>query len=178
MEKTRETARLRLRPLVASDLAAYQRLLALPPMAAANGSPADASPELMARWFEADRQSPFAFAVVDRTTDRFMGTILYYQHDESGETPHEYDLGYFLDPMDWGQGLMPEALRASLTLVGQAAPAAQTVWAACLPTNQRSQRVLEKLGFQLVATALPTPQHPALFKLVVNGEKKNAATDD
>lgn len=147
MTRAVTTPRLRLRPLVASDLPAYQRLLADPQLAAANGSPADASPDLLARWFAADRQSPYTFAVLARTTGEFLGTILYYAHATAPGDPVAYDLGYFLTPAVWGQGLMPEAVAASLTVV-RSAPGPQVVWADCLATNQRSRRVLEKLGFQ------------------------------
>jgi len=152
MKKISETARVRLRPLTESDFPGYQRLLTLPAVATANGSPADADPAQVKRWLAADRQSPFAFAIEDKATRRFMGTILFYQHTgDAGEpSPAEYDLGYFLDPIDWGQGIMPEALVGSLQLVRQASQQPQTIWATCYLSNHRSARVLEKLGFQIV----------------------------
>jgi len=152
MEKMSEMARVRLRPLTESDFPGYQRLLTLPAVAAANGSPADANPAQVKRWLAADRRSPFAFAIEDKATCRFMGTILFYRHTgDAGEpSASAYDLGYFLDPIDWGQGIMPEALSGSLELVRQASQSSQTVWATCYLSNHRSARVLEKLGFQPV----------------------------
>lgn len=159
MERILETARVRLRPLTESDLLGYQRLLTIPAVAAANGSPADVSSAQIQRWLAADRQSPFAFTIEDKSTQRFMGTILFYQHQTDTGAPSDdaYDLGYFLDPVDWGQGLMPEALAGSLLLVQRAKQRPQTVWATCLVTNHRSQRVLEKLGFTVVLPHFEAP---------------------
>lgn len=160
MNRIIETSRVRVRPLTESDLPGYQRLLTLPVVAAANGSPADVSTEQVKRWLAADRQSPFAFSIEDKSTQRFMGTILFYQHLTAEGMPSatEYDLGYFLDPQDWGQGIMPEAIDGSLQLVQQAKQQSQTIWATCFVTNHQSQRVLEKLGFTAVLQHFVGPQ--------------------
>jgi len=153
-----ETERVLVRPLLESDLTDYRRLLSFPEMAVANGSTADISPDLLASWFEADRHSPFALAVVDRAQRRFIGCILYYQHDDhpvAGQ-PLAYDLGYFLEPAEWGRGLMTEAIQASFSLVRRASANTQVVWADCLRQNLRSRRVLEKLGFTPTATPATT----------------------
>lgn len=174
MDKILETARVRLRPLTESDFPGYYRLLTLPAVAAANGSPAQATSAEVQRWLAADCRAPFAFAIEDKSTRRFLGTILYYQHvTETGEPSEDaYDLGYFLDPADWGQGLMPEAIDGSLQLIREAVPRTQTVWATCFTHNQRSYRVLEKMGFQIILDNFvgPTigdkPASPqALFRL-------------
>ncbi|MFC6290937.1 GNAT family N-acetyltransferase [Levilactobacillus angrenensis] len=159
MERIIETARVRVRPLTESDLPGYQRLLTLPAVAAANGSPADVSTDQVKRWLAADRQSPFAFSIEDKSTQRFMGTILFYRHLTAEGLPSDtaYDLGYFLDPQDWGQGIMPEAIDGSLQLVQRAKQQPQTVWATCFVTNHQSQRVLEKLGFTVVLPHFVAP---------------------
>lgn len=159
-----ETDRIRVRPLIEDDLVAYQRLSALPETAAANDDAAITSraPSLLATWFEADRHSPFAFAVLDRRHQRFIGAVLYYRH--RGSTSDAYDLGYFLDPAVWGQGLMPAAIRASLSLIRRETDRPLTVWAACRPENHRSQRVLAKLGFLPQGSASADRQW---FRLVV-----------
>ncbi|WP_125582344.1 GNAT family N-acetyltransferase [Levilactobacillus cerevisiae] len=181
MEKIIETARVRLRPLTESDFVGYQRLLTLPAVAVANGSPTNPTPAQVKRWLAADRRSPFAFTVEDKSTRRFMGTILYYQHTtETGEPSEtDYDLGYFLDPVDWGQGIMPEAIVGSLALVQQAKQQEQSVWATCYLNNQRSYHVLVKLGFQLMLDSFvgPTvggkPAAPqALFRLILPATEK------
>lgn len=157
------TTGLEVRPLIEADLAAYQRLLADPRMAAANAAPGSLAPDLLAYWFEKDRHGPFAHAVIDRQHDRFVGGILYYAHAAPAQ---HYDVGYFLDPLLWGRGLMPAALRASLRLVRQALTGPVTIWADCLTTNQRSQRVLTKLGFQPTAAPAHSPLLPTAADVV------------
>lgn len=143
-----ETSRIRVRPLVEADLPAYRRILEHPDLAAANGVPTALSPDLLNYWFEKDRHSPYAFAVIDRQQHRLIGGLFYYQH---AQAPATYDLGYFLEPQAWGHGWMPTAIRLSWELINQRP---LTLWADCLPTNHRSQGVLRKLGF--TATSAPT----------------------
>lgn len=149
-----ETARIRVRPLELSDLADYQHILMDPRLASASGQPATIAPNLLAYWFEKDRHSPYAFAVIDRRERRFVGTILYYQH---GNQANVYDLGYFLTPHVWGHGIMPVAVRASLRLITREGGQVTRLFADCLPDNHRSQRVLEKLGFTLVPGITAAP---------------------
>lgn len=139
-----ETAQVRVRPLVATDLAAYQHILAYPAMAVANGATSCTAPDLLAYWFEKDRHSPYAFAVIERRTHHFVGAILYYQRQAQTDI---YDLGYFLDPHVWGHGLMPAAVQQSWRLIQRADGDLRALYADCLPQNHRSLRVLAKLGF-------------------------------
>ena len=60
---------------------------------------------------------------------------------------HHAEIGYDLWPDYWGQGLMPEALRALLRH-GFHTLGMHRVQATTHTENRRSQRVLEKLGFQ------------------------------
>ncbi|MFB9770338.1 GNAT family N-acetyltransferase [Lactiplantibacillus modestisalitolerans] len=146
-----QTRRVRLRRLIESDLADYQRLLSFPVMAWANHAANDLSPATLAIAFEKDRHSPYAFAVIGRHSHRLIGVILYYHHRM---TPAErlcaLDLAYFLDPAVWGRGLMPEAIQLSFELIRGKHD--RWLWADCLLANRRSQRVLEKVGFQAVRT--------------------------
>lgn len=163
-----ETKRLRIRPLLESDLAAYCHLLTYPAMATANGSTPVIAADLLATWFEADRHSPFAFAVVERRHQRMVGAVLFYHHQAS-DNPG-YDLGYFLAPQLWGQGLMPEAVTASLKFISQRHQQLP-VWAACLASNPRSQRVLTKLGFHLIRTEAATATRAAKLWFRLPGDQ-------
>ena len=60
---------------------------------------------------------------------------------------HWAEMGYDLWPDYWGQGLMPEALRVLLRY-GFEVMELNRVEATTHTENQRSMRVLEKLGFQ------------------------------
>ena len=59
---------------------------------------------------------------------------------------HRAEIGYFLDPDLWGQGLMTEALAAVLDF-GFGTLALHSVEAATQPGNASSMRVLERNGF-------------------------------
>lgn len=61
-------------------------------------------------------------------------------------TSHVVDVGYVLAPDRWGQGLMPEALRA-LASIALRTPECFRVQAVCDVDNLPSQRTLEKAGF-------------------------------
>jgi ribosomal-protein-alanine N-acetyltransferase len=60
---------------------------------------------------------------------------------------HHAETGYDLWPDYWGQGLMPEAL-SCLLRYGYEEMALHRIEATTHTENRRSQRVLEKLGFQ------------------------------
>jgi ribosomal-protein-alanine N-acetyltransferase len=73
-----------------------------------------------------------------------IGTCGYYRWDKQHDRA---EIGYDLWPDYWGQGLMPEALQA-LVRFGFEQMELNRVEATTHTENLRSQRVLEKLGFQ------------------------------
>ncbi|MEW5868713.1 MAG: GNAT family protein [Chloroflexota bacterium] len=73
-----------------------------------------------------------------------IGTVGYCAWDQQH---HHAEIGYDLWPDYWGQGLMPEALQAVIQH-GFEAMHLNRIEATTHTENQRSQRVLEKLGFQ------------------------------
>jgi RimJ/RimL family protein N-acetyltransferase len=88
-----------------------------------------------------------AWAVVERVTDGPAGTVLLKPlPDGAGEV----EIGWHLHPDSWGRGLATEAARALLAR-GFAIGLAE-IWAVTDPGNQRSARVCEKLGMQLLGT--------------------------
>lgn len=165
------TARLILRPLVESDLPAYQRLVTQPEIAKPAGATAHPSTMEVAQWLQADRRNPYSRGIVDKQSNQLIGVIVFYDcvTAEGQPDPLAVDLGYLLAPTYWGAGLMTEALRALLAGL----PGGIQVWATSLVENRRSRRVLEKLGFQTLdehfmaisgMSLTPVPQ--ALYRLV------------
>lgn len=73
-----------------------------------------------------------------------IGTCGYCRWDQQH---HHAEIGYDLWPDYWGQGLMPEALGA-LIRFGFVRMNLNRIEATTHTENLRSQRVLEKLGFQ------------------------------
>jgi ribosomal-protein-alanine N-acetyltransferase len=60
---------------------------------------------------------------------------------------HEAELGYELNPDYWGRGCVTEAA-AALVEWGFAQLGLHRVWAWCIAENERSARVLERLGMR------------------------------
>ena len=58
----------------------------------------------------------------------------------------EYEIGYWMAKPFWGSGYMPEAVRALLDLYFSFG--AERIWCAHADFNDRSRRVIEKLGFR------------------------------
>jgi ribosomal-protein-alanine N-acetyltransferase len=75
---------------------------------------------------------------------RLIGTCGYSRWDKQH---HRAEIGYDMWPDYWGQGLMPEALRA-LIKYGFEVMELNRIEATTHTSNQRSQRVLAKLGFK------------------------------
>ena len=94
--------------------------------------------------------------------DRFVGLGLREEETLIGvlgvhlQGEARLEIGYWLDPARHGQGYVTEAGRGVLAFVTGLFPHRQVV-AHALPTNQRSLRVLEKLGFRPADEAASRP---------------------
>ena len=82
----------------------------------------------------------FAFAIVSKTEDRYMGQI--GLHLKEGR----FELGYWLGKPFWQAGFASEAARR-VVLFAFKSLKAETLWAGWYFDNPASGRVLEKLGF-------------------------------
>lgn len=67
-------------------------------------------------------------------------------------------LGYWLARPHWGHGIMSKVLPAFLAFIWKAHPEIQRIEAHVYDYNDRSQSVLEKVGFQVVSV----PSHMCL----------------
>lgn len=85
------------------------------------------------------------WAMVDKKTSHLIGSIGLIP-DPKRENPKARMTGYWLKESYWRQGLMTEAMRAVLTY-GFKTLGLDLITANCYPSNQRSQRVLERHGF-------------------------------
>ena len=95
----------------------------------------------------------YAIVIADRTpADEAVGAISLMQGPDADNNPAtvEVELGYWIGVPFWGQGYVPEAARAlirrAFTELGCTA-----IWAGYYEGNERSRRVLGKVGF--------TPHH-------------------
>lgn len=89
---------------------------------------------------------PTTWAVTDGGTGRLVGAVGLLP-DPKRECPGVAMLGYWLDEACWGRGLMTEAARVVVGY-GFSQLGLEMVTATCYPHNERSRRVLERLGFR------------------------------
>lgn len=130
-----ETERLRLRPLDQDDA---QDTFALDHDEGVNEYTGDSPSETLEAEREWLRSCPPRLAVIDKATEQFVGWC--------GLSGNE--LGYRLRRAWWGRGIATEAARACIDHAF--ANGVARVVASVHPQNVRSQRVLEKLGFERV----------------------------
>jgi [ribosomal protein S5]-alanine N-acetyltransferase len=69
-----------------------------------------------------------------------------------GEKRHVAEVGYWLAPSHWGQGIATEALKAIVGYTFETFPQVSCLQASVYGWNPASGRVLEKCGFHLEAT--------------------------
>lgn len=87
------------------------------------------------------------FAVVDRKTQRVIGSIGLEERDAPDELNGQgRELGYVLAKPYWGQGLMPEAVKE---VIRYCFTVLHWDWLTCahFVSNAQSRRVIEKCGF-------------------------------
>ncbi|MCB0793483.1 MAG: GNAT family N-acetyltransferase [Flavobacteriales bacterium] len=91
--------------------------------------------------------------------DECLGTIGYYRLKKEH---YRGEIGYMLHPDHWGKGLMGEALRA-LVAHGLSAIGFHSIEAITDPDNTRSNRLLERHGFQREGLLLESYFHNGRF---------------
>ncbi|HMO59002.1 MAG TPA: GNAT family N-acetyltransferase [Roseiflexaceae bacterium] len=144
-----ESERLFLRAHTPDDSADVLRIMSNPQVIRYFGSlpmkSADEAAQRIERINESFRsQSGIRWAICIRGKNQLIGSLGYWRLI----TEHKRaEIGYELAPEWWGQGIMPEAMRAILHY-GFTAMDLHSVEAQIHPANHGSRRVLEKLGFE------------------------------
>lgn len=84
------------------------------------------------------------YAICQKEDNKAIGTIELMLNPE---TPTECELGFWLGKPFWGKGYMPEAAKA---LIKRAFTELnmETIWVGYYDGNQKSKRVIDKLGFE------------------------------
>lgn len=104
--------------------------------------------ELVETWLSQQQETPrikYQLAITLRTSRALIGSCG-VRLEWAGV--HEGDIGFELDPEHWGQGYASEAARAMVGF-GFSQLGLHRIWARCLADNDRSARVLERLGMRL-----------------------------
>ena len=142
------TPRLRLRPLEPDDAPALYSFWRLPQVMEHMAFDPLRSPAQAAAVVEffiqlPEKQEGSRFAITDRLSGRLVGTCGFH---EASVKHRRVELGYELAPEAQGKGFMTEALQHILPWCFDAMMA-HRIEAFVHPVNERSSRVLERMGF-------------------------------
>lgn len=91
-----------------------------------------------------EQDLPLGYGITIKGSHRVIGSCD-FNHRQAEDS---VEIGYILHPDFWGQGYMPEAV-AALIEVGFTLLHLSKIELKCFCDNWQSQRVAEKLGFQL-----------------------------
>ena len=139
-----ETDRLILRPWRDSDAEALYKYASSPEVGPAAGWPVHASVEQSRDFIQTVFSAPEVYAVVLKSTGEPVGCCGFVGLDEQ---PGEAEIGYWIGRPYWGQGLIPEAVKALLAR-GFNELGLNAVWCGFYDENLKSRRVSEKCGFR------------------------------
>lgn len=146
---TLETRRLLLRPWREEDAETLYEYARDPLVGPAAGWAPHESVENSREIIRSVLSAPDTFAVVwkERPWDTVGSVSIFKAEHEAGKS--ESEIGYWLGRPYWGQGLIPEAVRALLRVCFSERGEAR-VWCGHFEGNDKSRRVIEKCGFCFV----------------------------
>lgn len=143
--RTIETARLHLRPWRAEDAASLYAYAQDNRVGPAAGWPVHTSVEHSASVIRTVFSAPGTYAVTLRGSDEAIGSIGFIP-STAEEGCGQLEIGYWIGVPFWGNGYIPEAVRALLDCAfGQLQQDA--VWCSHSAENHKSRRVIKKCGF-------------------------------
>jgi ribosomal-protein-alanine N-acetyltransferase len=147
------TSRLRLRPPLPADAAAFGSMLSVPAVTRFSNwpdRPKDAQVERSVRWMARLHANGkgCAWMIEDAASRRLVGAIRFNHFDRKSRFG---EIGYESHPDFWGRGLMTEALCA-VVACGHQVFRFNRIEAWTLPGNGASDRVLEKADFKYEGT--------------------------
>ncbi len=145
-----ETERLLLRPWLESDAAALYRYASDPDIGPIAGWPPHTSIANSLEIIRTVFSAPETYAVVLKETEEPVGScgILFSNSLHTADMKQgEAEIGYWIGKPYWGQGLIPEAVRALLSR-GFQTLGLDAVWCGYYEGNLKSKRVCEKCGFK------------------------------
>ena len=144
-----ETERLILRPWREDDAPELYRWACDPQVGPAAGWAPHKDVEDSLNVLRSILMKPDTWAITLRGSDQPVGSIGVFP-SSCTQADRQPEIGYWLARPLWGRGYVPEAVRALITLCF--ARGAQEVWCAHAEGNHKSQRVIEKCGFQYRCT--------------------------
>ena len=145
-----ETERLVLRPWREDDAETLYNYASDPEVGPAAGWAPHTSVEDSLNVLRTILIKPETWAITIKPSDEAVGSIGVFPGSEERQGG-EREIGYWIARPFWGNGYVPEAVRALLDLYFSLG--AERIWCAHADFNDRSRRVIEKLGFHYQFTA-------------------------
>lgn len=145
-----ETDRLFLRPWREEDAEALYKYASDPDIGTIAGWPPHTSVENSLEIIQTVFSAPETYAVVLKDTGEPIGCcgIMFAESLHTSDMKHrEAEIGYWIGKPYWGQGLIPEAVKALLSRCFNDL-ALDAVWCGYYDGNVKSKRVCEKCGFK------------------------------
>lgn len=153
-----DTPRLRLRPFRPEDLNAFYTYAKDPDVGPNAGWPAHTSIEETKGILERFIHSDEVLAITEKASGKLVGSIGLHRGG-LGQHNRARELGYVLAKPSWGQGYMTEAALRMLRY-GFEELDLLVIHCSHYPFNDRSRRVIEKLGFRYDGTLRQARQLP------------------
>lgn len=145
-----ETERLIIRPWQENDAEALFKYASDPAIGPIAGWPPHTSVENSLEIIRTVFSAPETYAVVLKETDEPVGCcgIMYSNSLHTADMKQgEAEIGYWIGKPYWGQGLIPEAVKALLSRCFNDLEL-NAVWCGYYEGNDKSRRVCEKCGFK------------------------------
>lgn len=141
-----ETPRLILRPWKATDLDDFYEYARVDGVGQMAGWEPHRSPEESQKILHSFIQHKKTLALELKQTGKVIGSLGLEEREEDVSDLYGREIGYVLSKDYWGQGLMPEAVKA---VIGYCFDTLQYDWLTCshFVHNTQSRRVIEKCGF-------------------------------
>ena len=153
-----QTKRLFLRPWEDSDAEELYKYAKDPRVGPIAGWPVHTSVENSLEIIRGVLSEPETYAVVLKETGLPVGSVgmMRSGHGSAPLSDTEAEIGYWIGTPYWGQGLIPEAVRALLSRCFEEL-GCTAVWCGYYDGNGKSRRVQEKCGFLYHHTAKDQP---------------------
>ena len=144
-----ETERLVMRPWREDDAENLYKYASDPEVGPAAGWPVHTSVEDSLRVLREVLIEDKTWAVTIKPSDEPVGSIGVFRTDAPNGNG-EPEIGYWIGRPYWGNGYIPEAVRA---LIGRCFDeGAESVWCSHFAGNDKSRRVIEKCGFKFAVS--------------------------
>ena len=148
-----ETDRLLLRPFQESDLEDFYAYASVPGVGEMAGWPHHNSIETSKRILKLFIDEKEVFAIVHKKDNKVVGSLglhpSWANDDEHLRELRTKEIGYVLSKDYWGQGLMPEAVKAVIEYCFRVLNV-EALTCGHFTDNNQSRRVIEKCGFVFV----------------------------